>query len=52
MISASTPSLLAPALAPRMLVWLAGARRHAGRSAVPLDGADAACLVAFARVQS
>ena len=31
-----------------MLVWLAGARLHAGRSAVPFDGADAAWLVAFA----
>ena len=32
-----------------MLVWLAGARLHAGRSAVPFAGADAAWLVAFAR---
>ena len=38
----------ASSLEPRMLVWLAGARLHAGRSAVPFDGADAACLVAFA----
>ena len=38
--------LFASKHAPRMLVWLAGARRHA------VAGADAACLVAFARVQS
>ena len=41
-------TLLASALEPRMLVWLAGARLHAGRGAVPFDGADGACLVAFA----
>ena len=29
-----------------MLVWLPGARLHAGRSAVPFDGADAAWLEA------
>ena len=31
-----------------MLVWLAGARLHAGQSVVPYAGADAAWLVAFA----
>ena len=42
----------ASSLEPRMLVWLAGARLHAGRSAVPSDGADAALLVAFAHAAS